>query len=168
MDIVLPLYILNNMPWVWLGLAVFMTILEGLTMGLTSIWLALGALAAMILAFFIPSVSLQVMIFLVLSIGMLLFTRPLAVRKFKIGGAKTNADRLVGMKAQVLKRVGFDESGQVRIRGQVWTARSSEAALSFDKGQDVVVRKIEGVTLIVEAPGPPGLIPEDKKAVPAE
>ena len=149
MDIILPLGILNNMPWVWLAVAVLMTIIEGLTMGLTTIWLAIAALVSMILAFFIPSFTVQIILFLLLSIALFVFTRPIAVKKMKLGKVKTNSDRLVGMKGVVNIPVSYDSLGQVTVARQVWTARPENADLSFPEGDHVQVVRIEGVTLII-------------------
>jgi len=149
MEIILPLEILNNMPWVWLGIAVIMTIIEGLTMGLTTIWLAIAALVSMILAFIIPSFTIQVIIFLILSIVLFVFTRPVAVNKLKLGKVKTNSDRLVGMTGVVKIPVSMDSPGQVTVGGQIWTSRPEDADLSFQEGEHIQVVRIEGVTLII-------------------
>ena len=152
MEPILPLAVVNNMPWIWLGIAIVMTIIEGLTMGLTTVWLAIAALVCMILAFFIPSVTLQIIVFLILSIVMLVFTRPFAVKKLKLGGEKTNVDRLVGMKGIVLKQVKWDEPGQIKVAGQIWTARPDTGENVFELDQEVRILRIEGVTLIVASP----------------
>lgn len=149
---ILPLVIVNNMPWFWLGIAVIMTIVEGMTMGLTTVWLAIAALVCMILSFFIPSVTLQIIVFLILSIAMLVFTRPFAVKRLKLGRERTNADRLVGMMGIVQKQVKWDEPGQVKVGGQIWTARPEAAESVFELDQEVRILRIEGVTLIVASP----------------
>ncbi len=150
MNTALPLYVLNNMPWIWLGIAVLMTIIEGLTMGLTTIWLAIAALVSMILAFFIPSVTAQIIVFLILSIGLFIFTRPVAVKRMKLGKEKTNSDRLVGMKGQVTAPISFENPGQVKVRGQIWTARPENPEAELETGSECLIKKIEGVTLLVE------------------
>ena len=120
-------------------------------MGLTTVWLAIAALVCLVLSFFIPSVTIQIIIFLILSIGMLLFTRPFAVKKMKLGGEKTNADRLVGMNAVVLKQIRWDEPGQVKAGGQIWTARPDTRGDVFEEDEEVCILRIEGVTLIVSS-----------------
>lgn len=149
MNTILPLALLNNMPWFWLGVAVLMTIIEGLTLGLTTIWLAIAALVSMILAFFIPSVTAQIIVFLILSILLFVFTRPVAVKKMKLGKVKTNSDRLVGMKGQVMINVTSDDPGQVKVGGQIWTARPENPSEQLEKGSECLIKKIEGVTLII-------------------
>jgi membrane protein implicated in regulation of membrane protease activity len=149
MEISLPLEIVNNMPWVWLTIAVIMTVIEGLTMGLTTVWLAIAALVSMILAFFIPSTTLQITVFLILSILMLLFTRPIAVKKMKLGKERTNSDRMIGMKGIVQIPVSQDNPGQVKVGGQIWTARPEDKEKEYTAEEQVQVIRIEGVTLIV-------------------
>ena len=126
-----------------------MTIVEGLTMGLTTIWLAIAALVSMILAFFIPSVTAQITVFLILSITLFVFTRPLAVKKMKLGKEKTNSDRLVGMKGQVTVPVSPDDPGQVKVNGQIWTARMDQTSQTLGKGEYCIINRIEGVTLYI-------------------
>ena len=120
-------------------------------MGLTTIWLAIAALVSMVLAFFIPSITAQITIFLVLSILLFIFTRPLALKKMKHGTQRTNSDRLVGMKGLVLKTVTTDEPGQVKAGGQIWTARPAGPELTLEKGASCRIEGIEGVTLLVRA-----------------
>ena len=149
MKIALPLLLLNNMPWFWLGIAILMTILEGMTLGLTTIWLAIAALVSMVLAFFIPSVTVQIVIFLVLSIVLFIFTRPVALKKMKHGNVKTNSDRLIGMTGLVTETVSTDNPGQVKVGGQIWTARPEQPDLIFEKGQSCVIMNIVGVTVLL-------------------
>ena len=149
MEIALPLEILNNMPWFWLGIAVLMTVIEGMTMGLTTIWLAIAALVSMILAFLIPSVTAQITVFLIISIVLFIFTRPVAIKKMKLGKEKTNSDRLIGMSGLVTEDVSTDKPGQVKVGGQVWTARPEPVDLVLEKGSACRIMSIQGVTLLV-------------------
>lgn len=155
-----PLFVLNNMPWIWLGIAVLMTIIEGMTMGLTTIWLAISALAAMVLAFFIPSVTAQITIFLILSIALFLFTRPVAVKKMKLGKNKTNADRLIDTVVRVAEPLQEDLPGQVKAGGQMWTARLEGGTGSLEKGDFCRILRIEGVTLLVRPEAEEKSVPE--------
>ena len=61
----------------------------------------------------------------------------------------TNADALIGAQAVVIEAINnLHAQGQVKIRGQVWTARSSEEGVTYEKGEVVSVLAIEGVKLI--------------------
>ena len=145
----MPLWLVNNLPFVWLGLAIILTIIEGLTLGLTTIWFALGALISMLLAFLGWSLPVQILVFLIISTVLLIFTRPLVLKKMKLGRVKTNADSLVGQEGVVTAAITPDDKGQVKIRGQIWTARDiADGKLS--PGDRVTVKEIAGVTLVVE------------------
>jgi len=144
----MPLFILNNLPFVWLGLAVILVIIESLTMGLTTVWFALGALISMLLAFFRIPIPWQILIFLVISLVLLIFTRPVAVKKFKIGQERTNSDALVGKEGTVVQEITLDEKGKVKVKGQIWTAASADDR-PVALGTRIRVEEIRGVTMLV-------------------
>ena len=145
----MPLYLLNNLPFVWLGLAVVLVIIESMTMGLTTIWFALGALVSMILAFFRIPLPWQILIFLVISAVLLIFTRPVVVKKFKVGGIRTNSDALIGQEGSIIQEITRDEKGKAKVKGQIWTASSLDGN-PIGEGIRVRVEDIRGVTLIVK------------------
>ena len=141
--------IIQNMSIVWLVLMVLLFIIEAATAGLTVIWFALGALAALIAAL----IWLQVLWFLVVSIATLWFTRPLALKYLNGRSVATNADRVVGMEGVVCEDIdNLAGTGAVKLAGKEWTARSDSGANS-PSGSVVKVRRIEGVKLIVDAAG---------------
>ncbi len=144
----MPLFLLNNLPFVWLGLAIILVIIEGLTMGLTTIWFAMGALISMLLAFFHIPIPWQVLIFLVLSGVLLIFTRPVAIKKLKIGGVKTNSEGLIGESGVVTETIPKDEKGRAKVHGQNWSAASLTGDTIPEKTR-IIIDKIEGVTLYV-------------------
>ena len=74
--------------WVWLGLAVLFAVLEAMTVGLTSIWFAGGALCAMVLAILGVGFPLQIAAFFVVSIVLLATTRKIFVNKLKTGSRR--------------------------------------------------------------------------------
>ncbi|MBI9101889.1 MAG: NfeD family protein [Spirochaetales bacterium] len=144
----MPLFLLNNLPFVWLGLAIVLVIIEGMTMGLTTIWFAMGALISMLLAFFHMPIQWQVLLFLIISGVLLFFTRPVALKKLKIGKTKTNSESLIGEACVVIETIPANEKGQVKINGQPWRAAASGGIL-IAEGTRVVIDKIEGVTMYV-------------------
>lgn len=143
-----------SMAVFWLILAVIFLAVEALTVGLTTIWFAAGSFVALILSLLKVPTAIQFAVFLVVSICLLLFTRKIFVEKLKTGSETTGADALIGQVGQVIKQIGSLEMGQVRIRGQVWSAIGQEEAV-IDEGQLVKVISIEGVKLIV--------VPEEEK-----
>lgn len=136
--------------YAWLGLMVVLIGIEAATVSLTTIWLAAGSLVALILALFKLPLWLQVTAFLATSIVLLIFTRPIAVKYLKIGAQKTNADAIVGKTGLVTMDISEHKAGQVKVKGQIWTA-ISESGASIPEGTEVVITAIEGVKLIVKA-----------------
>lgn len=135
----------------WLiGLAVLLVI-EIITLGLTTIWFAAGALVAFIAALIGMNVFVQILLFLVVSILLLYFTRPVAVKYFNSKRVKTNYESLIGKEAKVLERIdNFNATGTALLDGQEWTARAFDDNEIIEEGTKVIVVKISGVKLIVE------------------
>lgn len=135
----------------WLLAAAAFLVLEMLTMGLTSIWFAGGALVGAVVARMGLSLGIQVAAFVVVSIVLLMLTRPLAGKYLNSRTVKTNADSLVGEACVVTQTIdNLKAQGQVLIRGQVWTARSTKEDLVIPEDSRVKVIEIAGVKLMVE------------------
>ena len=136
-------------PWGWLGIAVICALIEGLTFGLTTIWFALSAILMIFISLLHPPFYLQCLIFVLTALLLLLFTRPLALKYLHVKREKTNADNLIGKKALVIHPITEWEKGQVKINGNVWTAASADSE-TISAGDECIIKKIEGVTLIVK------------------
>ncbi|NLG88567.1 MAG: NfeD family protein [Clostridiaceae bacterium] len=138
------------MPYVWLGLMVLMIIIEAATLGLTTIWFAIGSLFAFLVSLTSVHPLFQFAVFLLSSIIMLFYTRPIAKKFFKIGTHATNAESFIGREGIVIKPIEKFDPGQVKVWGQIWTAVSENGeAIPLDS--KVRVKAIEGVKLVVEA-----------------
>ena len=134
----------------WAVAVIAFVILELATVGLASIWFALGALCALIAALLGAPVWLQVVWFVIVSVATLLLTRPLARKYINSKTMATNADRVIGGKAVVKERI--DElagTGAVLADGKMWTARTADGSVA-EPGDIVTVLEIRGVRLIVE------------------
>lgn len=143
-------FLAANMSIVWLALMVLLLILEAATAGLTSIWFALGALAALIASLFGGALWLQLVWFFAVSLLTLWLTRPLALKYLNSRRVATNADRVIGAEAVVTEDIdNIAGSGAVHVDGHEWTARSGSGA-NIAKGAVVRVERIEGVKLIVD------------------
>lgn len=135
----------------WLVLFVLLLIVEILTMGLTTIWFAAGALVAIIAAAIGFSLPVQVIIFLVVSVVTLILTRPLVMKYFNKDRTRTNADRLIGQQAVVLEEIDtLHAKGLVEVSGQQWSARTKDLDAIIPEGSIVLVEAIQGVKLIVK------------------
>lgn len=140
----------DYMPLIWIGFAVLMAVCEALTTQLLSIWFVIGAVCAAVTTIFTPSIPIQSAVFLIVSFIALIVTRPLVTRlKKNKSRISTNADRLVGRIGDVMLDITDTEAiGQVKVSGEVWSAKSNDAPIL--KGEKVKVLSIEGVKLIVE------------------
>ena len=135
----------------WLVAFVILIGIEAATMALTTIWFAGGAVFAFFAAALEFSAQTQLVVFLIVSFVLLLFTRPLAIRFVNRETVKTNVDGLIGRKAKVIKKIDNNEpSGAAVIDGQEWTARSADEAVTIPVGTHVVIKEVRGVKLIVE------------------
>ena len=137
----------------WLVALIALVVLEAATVGLVSLWFALGALAALITSFFVHNIWVQFGVFLVVSLVSLLVIRPLARRYVNPKQVATNADRAVGAEGVVTEAIdNLKATGQVSVKGAVWTARTEDETV-VPEGTTIKVLRIEGVKLIV-APVP--------------
>lgn len=142
---------MNLQALFWFGLLVVFLIVEASTVTMVSMWFVIGALAAMIVSFFCDWVWLQVVVFLVVSTGMLLLLRPV-VRKYihpKI--TPTNVDSVIGTTCRVVTAIDNVEGvGQVKLCGIEWSARSTDGA-PIEENTLVQVDRVEGVKVFVTA-----------------
>jgi len=139
------------LPVYWLIAFVILVGIEVATMALTTIWFAGGALVAFILAYLNVRVEVQLGAFVVVSFVMLLLTRPFAARYVNRNTVKTNVEGLVGKQARVTAEINNAlGTGTAVLGGQEWTARALKDGQVIPEGSLVVVRKIQGVKLIVE------------------
>lgn len=139
-----------SMHWLWICVVVVMLIIEASTMGLTTIWFAGGALAAMIASFITDSFLIQLLVFAVISLVLVYFTRPLAVKKINMKAVKTNVNAVIGEKGIAQSDIKVNEKGTVRADNKMWTAVLAEGSPEISEGETVIVERIEGVKLIVK------------------
>ena len=135
----------------WIAALIFFIIVEAATVGLASIWFAIGALAALVCALLHGPVWLQVIWFLAVSAATLVLTRPLVKKYVNSRTVPTNADRNIGRTATVTERIdNLAATGAVKVDGLTWTARSVSDQVTIEPGTAVTVREIQGVKLVVE------------------
>lgn len=135
----------------WLIAMILFIIAELATMGLTTIWFALGALVALAVAVVGGPGWLQILVFAAVSVLMMFCFRKVALNLFNVNREKTNAEGLIGKKGIVTEDISnIHAAGQVTVSGLEWTARSVDDDVTIEKGEVVVIRAISGVKLIVE------------------
>ena len=134
----------------WLVLLIVAIVVEVLTMGLTTIWFAGGALVAILAAMLHLPIWLQIILFAGVSLTLLFFTRPVAVKYFNRDRIKTNVESMVGRQAVVTGEIdNIQGIGQVTLSGQEWSARSTDEKVRIPVGSVVNIVSVSGVKLIV-------------------
>jgi membrane protein implicated in regulation of membrane protease activity len=134
---------------IWAVLAVVLAVGEVFTLGFFLGAVALAAVLAGLVALLGLGIALQLAVFIAASIGSIALLRPIAVRHLRTPSAlRTGTAALVGARAVVLERVD-DAGGQVKIGGEVWSARAFFEGQVLEPGTRVEVAKIEGATAMV-------------------
>ena len=141
------------MAWFWLALAIALMVIELSTTQLISLWFSIGAAITAIVKVIFNDIGIiwQVVIFAVVSLALLIATRPL-VKRFlskKGEGNKTNLDLIIGKEAIVTEEIdNIKAKGSVKINGLIWSARSSDEGV-IPTDAIVIVEEINGNKAIV-------------------
>lgn len=134
----------------WLVLFVILLVFELITMGLVSIWFAIGALAAALVAAIGANWLIQALVFIGISVLVLIFIRPFAANYINNHVEKTNVESIVGKSGKVTCDIdNVNASGTVVIDGMDWTARSAQGEI-IKAGATIEVLSVEGVKVIVK------------------
>lgn len=135
----------------WMALVIIFLVVELITVGLTTIWLAGGALVAFVLAAVGAGFGLQLAAFFVVSFVLIYFTRPFAVKYLNPRRTRTNSEGLIGETIKVTARIDNRAAeGAALANGLEWSARAVSDDQIIAKDTLVKVIRIEGVKLIVE------------------
>lgn len=134
-------------PESWIIIAAICLIGEMLTTGFFLLWFAFGALAAAALAYLGFDTTAQFITFAAVSVVFLGVSRPFAARITGEPSKKAVSDRLIGRKGVVMEAISPQNSGLVKVDGETWRATSGTV---LDVGEEVSVKAIEGVKLVVE------------------
>ena len=142
---------MSEMITLWLVVLIVSIGVEVATLGLTSIWFAGGAVVAVIVAAFHGPVWLQILLFFAVSLLLLFFTRPNAVRYFNRDRVRTNVESMIGRQAIVTSEIdNLQGIGQVTVGGQEWSARTEADGMNLQPGTVVDIVAVNGVKLIVK------------------
>ena len=138
-----------NYPMLWLVLLIAFAGIEGATAGLISIWFCAGSLVALFSAWLGAGLMVQIGLFAIVSILTMAILRPMAGKWIQPAPEKTNADRILDADAMVIETINnIEASGQIKVGGAIWTARSADGEI-IPVGSLVRVERIEGVKAIV-------------------
>ncbi len=137
-------------PWFWIILLVVLLIVEGATLSLTTIWFAGGALAAAIVSFIWDERIPEYIVFFAVSLTLLFFIRPAALRRFNRRRFRSNVEGVVGKTVRILEKVdNLSGTGRAKVDGMEWAAASTDANVTFEADELAVVDRVEGVKLII-------------------
>ena len=136
--------------YIWLAILIVSILVEAGTMGLVSIWFAAGALIAWALAMFEVSEWIQCLVFVLVSGLLLFFTRPLVKKYVTPKIQPTNVDAIIGREGVVSEAIRpLEGTGQVKVGGQIWSARTDEQTDCIPEGTIVTILRVEGGKLFV-------------------
>ena len=141
---------LGGYDWAaWLGLAVLLGIVEVTTLDLTFAMLAAGALAGAATGLVTDNLVVQALVALVVAVAMLAVVRPVALRHLRTPLAiRTGTDALVGERGLVIEAVD-GQTGRIKLKGEVWSARTYDPSTSIEAGRSVEIVQIDGATALV-------------------
>lgn len=135
----------------WLILFIVLIAFEAISLGLTTIWFAFGALIGFIAAIVGAGMPVQIILFFAVSVATLLIIRPWAEKYFNKTTIKTNVDTMQGKTGIVTEEINnIKAQGHISVDGMDWTARSQNDDVVIAEGQTVTIVKIEGVKAIVK------------------
>lgn len=134
----------------WLIVFVIFAALELISLGMTCIWFAIGALAACVTSLFTGNWIIQTLVFIVVTAVVLILLRPIAVKYINGKAEKTNVESMKGKIGKVISDIdNVNAKGMVKIDGMEWTARSQQNEV-VKEGTLVEVVSVEGVKVIVK------------------
>lgn len=136
------------MEVVWLSLVVVFIIIEAITINLVTIWFAAASLCSLFVSYFTDNLFIQLLVFSLVSIFTLIFTKPILDKIFKTDKKeKTNADAVIGKTGIVTDEITDLTNGRVKVSSKSWMATSDE---NLSKGTKVEVLDIIGAKLVVK------------------
>lgn len=140
----------NTMLIIWAALIIVFGVLEAATAQLVSIWFVIGAIAALVATLFDASITVQVIVFIVVTILALIATRPIVKKFVHAKKQPTNADRVLNQTGIVIEEINnIKATGQVKVDGKVWSAKSADGSI-IPVNEQITIKEISGVKLIVE------------------
>lgn len=135
--------------YIWLGVVAAAMILEFITMDLVSIWFAIGALVAMILAACGVGYEIQIVVAIIISIACILGLRKVTLKFLNKNKDKTNMDLIIGVKTKLLTSITKDEMGSIKHNGITYSAITEDDS-EINEGEYVIIKEIKGNKMIVE------------------
>ena len=147
-------FIQTNEPLYWIMLSIWISVfiitlfIELNTADLTIIWFCIASLVSFILALFGISYIIQIIVFVVISLVLLIATRPLTKNMMNKTLIRTNADRIISSIGIVTKAINPDDVGEVKVGSDYWRAISADNTL-IEENEKVTIISFSGNKVIV-------------------
>lgn len=135
--------------WIWLGITIVSAIVELITIDLISIWFTIGGIGALITYALGLSQTVQIVVFVILSVICIVASRPLAKKYLKTQTVSTNYDRVIGQHGLVLKKIDADTRGEVKVLSTEWSASSVDNS-TLEVGDYCEILAVKGAHLVVK------------------
>lgn len=135
------------MFYIWVAIIILLSIVEVMTINLTTIWFVVSGLLALALSFITDNFMIQLGVFCIVGILLLITTRPLLTKWFSTKKVRTNLDRIIGMRGVVTEEIAKNGTGEVKVDGKKWTAYADKKIMV---DSTVKVLLIDGVKIKVE------------------
>ena len=137
---------------VWLLIAAVLFVGEIITAGFLLMWFAIAAVVSMLVSFITTNVFIQTLVFLIVSVILLIFTRPLLSKYTKGDNTIMNSKTIIGQKAIVTEEISLLKgTGQINVNGEIWSAKIDNPDITIPKGSRVEIIGIDGVKACVSA-----------------
>lgn len=134
---------------IWAVVFIATLVLELITADLNSIWFIISSLVVLVIsAFNIVEYWVQLIIFVVLSVFLVIVTRPLTKKMMDREIIKTNTDKYIGMIGKIISKSETDDVWEIRVDGSLWRAFNKDG-LNFEIDENVIVEGISGNKLII-------------------
>jgi len=141
---------MSHLMWFWLAVMIACLIVEAITFQLTTVWAALSSFLMIFISRTEIAFKWQLIIFLVLTIAFIIFTRPFVMKKLKLGKNVTNVNTLEGQEVLVTKAVSQFAKGEAKAKnGVIWTV-SAATGEEISEGTVCIVIKVDGNTLSIK------------------
>ena len=140
---------------IWLIASGIFFLGEIVTISFLLFWPGVGAFLAFLTSLIVPeNLLVQIVVFVVSTILMIIFTKPLINKLFKNkDNTSMNNSAVLGKKGIVIKKMDKDNPvGQVKVNGELWSAIKSDKDKAINVGESVIIEKIDGVKLLVRKP----------------
>lgn len=136
--------------WIWLIVALVLLGIEVATpASLISIWFTVGALFAYVAALLNLGVTVEISVFIIMSVLSFVGLRPFVLKYFYHKPTRTNADRFIGVQTRIVEEVLSDKWGAITLEGIRWSVRDVKHGV-LEKGTLVEVVALEGAKLVVK------------------